>query len=105
MPWDSRLEALVVDAVVRGDSGPELLSRAAALSWESDALATVIVGLPAGAECIGSVVDSSDRQGVQPVRTVGGAGAVAGDDRQRLAESDRTVRYRAAGSILPMSRW
>lgn len=44
--WDSRLEALVVDAVVRGDSGPELLSRAAALSWESDAPATVIVGAP-----------------------------------------------------------
>ena len=40
--WDSRLEALVVDAVVRGDTGPELLSRAAALNWDSDAPATVI---------------------------------------------------------------
>lgn len=44
--WDSRLEALVVDAVVRGDSGPQLLSRAAALNWDSDAPATVIVGIP-----------------------------------------------------------
>lgn len=44
--WDSRLEALVVDAVVRGDTGPELLSRAAALNWDSDAPATVIVGAP-----------------------------------------------------------
>ncbi|NMO01226.1 PucR family transcriptional regulator [Gordonia sp. TBRC 11910] len=44
--WDSRLEALVVDAVVRGDSGPQLLSRAAALNWDSDAPATVIVGTP-----------------------------------------------------------
>lgn len=26
--WDSRMEASVVDAVVRGDTGPELLSRA-----------------------------------------------------------------------------
>ena len=32
--WDSRMEASVVDAVVRGDTGPELLSRAAALNWE-----------------------------------------------------------------------
>ncbi|GAB90530.1 putative CdaR family transcriptional regulator, partial [Gordonia rhizosphera NBRC 16068] len=40
--WDSRLEALVVDAVVRGDTGPQLLSRAAALNWDSDAPATVI---------------------------------------------------------------
>lgn len=44
--WDSRLEALVVDAVVRGDTGPQLLSRAAALNWESDAPATVLVGSP-----------------------------------------------------------
>jgi DNA-binding PucR family transcriptional regulator len=44
--WDSRLEALVVDAVVRGDTGPQLLSRAAALNWDSDAPATVIVGIP-----------------------------------------------------------
>ena len=29
-----------------GTAGPELLSRAAALSWESDAPATVIVGAP-----------------------------------------------------------
>ncbi|GAA3034251.1 helix-turn-helix domain-containing protein [Gordonia defluvii] len=44
--WDSRLEALVVDAVVRGDTGPQLISRAAALNWDSDAAATVIVGNP-----------------------------------------------------------
>lgn len=45
--WDSRMEASVVDAVVRGDTGPELLSRAAALNWDTTAPATVIVGTPA----------------------------------------------------------
>ena len=44
--WDSRMEASVVDAVVRGDTGPELLSRAAALSWDTTAPATVVVGTP-----------------------------------------------------------
>jgi DNA-binding PucR family transcriptional regulator len=44
--WDSRMEASVVDAVVRGDTGPELLSRAAALNWDTTAPATVIVGTP-----------------------------------------------------------
>lgn len=44
--WDSRMEASVVDAVVRGDSGPELLSRAAALNWDTTAPATVVVGSP-----------------------------------------------------------
>jgi len=44
--WDSRMEALVVDAVVRGDGSTELLSRAAALNWPSETQATVIVGTP-----------------------------------------------------------
>jgi DNA-binding PucR family transcriptional regulator len=44
--WDSRMEASVVDAVVRGDAGPELLSRAAALNWDTTAPATVLVGTP-----------------------------------------------------------
>jgi DNA-binding PucR family transcriptional regulator len=44
--WDSRMEASVVDAIVRGDSGPELLSRAAALNWDTTAPATVVVGTP-----------------------------------------------------------
>src|ERR1700755_3023001 len=43
---DSRMEASVVDAVVRGDTGPELLSRAAALNWDTTAPATVVVGTP-----------------------------------------------------------
>jgi DNA-binding PucR family transcriptional regulator len=41
------MEASVVDAVVRGDTGPELLSRAAALNWDTTAPATVVVGTPA----------------------------------------------------------
>lgn len=44
--WDTRMEANLVDAVVRGDIGPELQSQAAALNWDATAPATVIVGLP-----------------------------------------------------------
>ncbi|MGV0848588.1 PucR family transcriptional regulator [Mycolicibacterium phlei] len=44
--WDTRMEANVVDAVVRGDVGPELQSQAAALNWDATSPATVIVGLP-----------------------------------------------------------
>ena len=56
--WDSRMEASVVDAVVRGDTGPELLSRAAALNWETTAPTTVVVGTPApgGEELAGEQV-------------------------------------------------
>ncbi|NUS45231.1 MAG: PucR family transcriptional regulator [Mycobacteriaceae bacterium] len=56
--WDTRLEALVVDAVVRGDTGAEMLSRAATLNWDATAPATVIVGTPPqeqGVSVVGSV--------------------------------------------------
>lgn len=57
--WDSRMEASVVDAVVRGDTGPELLSRAAALNWDTTAPATVVVGTPApGRDGSNNEVDS-----------------------------------------------
>ena len=44
--WDTRMEANLVDAVVRGDIGPELQSHAAALNWDATGAVTVIVGLP-----------------------------------------------------------
>lgn len=46
--WDARLEALVVDAVVRGDrdSDGALLSRASALGWDPAVRAVVLVGDP-----------------------------------------------------------
>ncbi|TDP96149.1 PucR family transcriptional regulator [Labedaea rhizosphaerae] len=44
--WDARLEALVVDGIVRGDAEEALLSRAAALGWDPGAEATVLVGNP-----------------------------------------------------------
>jgi DNA-binding PucR family transcriptional regulator len=44
--WDARLEALVVDGVVRGDPDESLLSRASALGWDLSATATVVVGNP-----------------------------------------------------------
>src|ERR1700716_1850738 len=44
--WDTRMEANIVDAVVRGHTGPDLQSQAAALNWDATAAATVIVGMP-----------------------------------------------------------
>jgi DNA-binding PucR family transcriptional regulator len=44
--WDARLEALVVDGIVRGDAEESVLSRAAALGWDPAAMATVLAGPP-----------------------------------------------------------
>lgn len=46
--WDQRLEALVIDGIVRGDGGDQLASRAAALNWDFSSPVTVVVGSPPG---------------------------------------------------------
>lgn len=42
--WDARLEALVVDALVRGDGDENIALRANALGWEDTAPVLVVVG-------------------------------------------------------------
>ena len=42
--WDARLEALVVDALVRGERSDELSGRAAALGWATSTPVMVLVG-------------------------------------------------------------
>ncbi|HEX6055725.1 MAG TPA: helix-turn-helix domain-containing protein [Intrasporangium sp.] len=42
--WDARLEALVVDAVLRGEADDSMQSRAAALGWDEVGHVTVVVG-------------------------------------------------------------
>ena len=47
--WDARLEALVVDAVLRGEADDSMRSRASALGWGDVAHVTFVVGrTPAG---------------------------------------------------------
>ncbi len=47
--WDARLEALVVDGLLRGD-GEDTPSRAAALGWRAPPAVAVAVGAPASTE-------------------------------------------------------
>jgi hypothetical protein len=42
--WDARLEALVVDSVLRGEADEAVRSRAAALGWHSDSRVMVVLG-------------------------------------------------------------
>jgi hypothetical protein len=49
--WDARLEALVVDALVRGERSEELSGRAAALGWATNTPVIVLVGAtPSGGD-------------------------------------------------------
>ncbi|SDE59718.1 DNA-binding transcriptional regulator, PucR family [Auraticoccus monumenti] len=42
--WDARLEALVVDSVLRGDTDETVLSRASTLGWRSTQSVAVVIG-------------------------------------------------------------
>ena len=48
--WDARLEALVVDALLRGEADEAVRSRAAALGWGSPEQVAVVVGRPPEAD-------------------------------------------------------
>jgi PucR C-terminal helix-turn-helix domain/GGDEF-like domain len=69
--WDARLEALVVDAVVRGpdaDGGADdaLVSRASTLGWDPDVAVRVVAGSPApdtAAERLGELRRQAARAG------------------------------------------
>lgn len=78
--WDTRLEALVVDAVVRGDTGPDMLSRAATLNWDANAPATVLVGTPPpdqGVSVVGTVHAVAQRHHRAALAVVQGSRLVA----------------------------
>ncbi|MGZ8749887.1 MAG: PucR family transcriptional regulator [Pseudonocardia sp.] len=75
--WDARLEALVVDAVVRGpgdngrgDDGDALVSRAAALGWEPSVPVRVVVGTAPAPSSAAEQLAELRRQGVRTGRPV-----------------------------------
>ena len=45
--WDARLEALVVDSIVSGETSQEINSRVAALGWRADGQVAVLLGTKA----------------------------------------------------------
>ena len=99
------MEANVVDAVVRGDIGPELQSQAAALNWDATAPATVIVGLPRpdrvdlASEDVHDVVDRQRARGA-----VRRARHLAGRDRVGSAVADRPLPRRTARGVRRRAR-
>ncbi|HEV2637874.1 MAG TPA: helix-turn-helix domain-containing protein [Actinocrinis sp.] len=88
--WDARLEALIVDALLRGEADDVVLSRAAALGWAAYNDIVVMVGTAPGdsaqPEAVVDAVHRAGRQqklavlaGVQGERLVVIVGGVAGD--------------------------
>lgn len=59
--WDARLEALVVDAVLRGEFDESLRSRAAALGWASPDPVVVVAGAAPRGDDPDAIVDAIHR--------------------------------------------
>ncbi|WP_369053946.1 PucR family transcriptional regulator [Kineococcus terrestris] len=76
--WDARLEALVVDAVLRGDGEEVIASRAAALGWTLDAATAVVIGASGDVAAAGVVPR------VRRVARAAGGEALVGVQGERL---------------------
>ncbi|WP_432547446.1 PucR family transcriptional regulator [Kineococcus sp. SYSU DK004] len=76
--WDARLEALVVDAVLRGDGEDVIASRAAALGWTLDAATAVVIGASGDVAAAGVVPR------VRRVARAAGGEALVGVQGERL---------------------
>ena len=103
--WDARLEALVVDALVRGEADDTLRSRAAALGWDGSDRVGVLVGTTPPGQ-MGDIVAVTRRAaagqradvlvGVQGDRTV----VVLGHRSDPLAAADAVAELLGSGPVV-----
>jgi DNA-binding PucR family transcriptional regulator len=77
--WDERLEALVVDAVLRGETDETVLSRASTLGWHSTAGVVVVVG------------PAPQLEAAQALEAIRHTAAIAGTDMLGAVQGDRMV--------------
>ncbi|PKQ26493.1 MAG: PucR family transcriptional regulator [Actinobacteria bacterium HGW-Actinobacteria-4] len=94
--WDARLEALVIDALVRGEVGDDLPSRAAALGWKPGPT-LVMVGKTHGP--LGEVQSAELRRHMRRVAP-GSLVGIHGEDLVIIARSDED-RTKLAEELMP----
>lgn len=71
--WDARLEALVMDAVVRGDADESVVSRASTLGWRTPRSLCVVIGdLPAPDTSLREVRSRASKAGLEVLASVQG---------------------------------
>ncbi|MFD1325823.1 PucR family transcriptional regulator, partial [Micromonospora sonneratiae] len=103
--WDARLQALLVDALLRGDSPDELASRAAALGWGDAPPVAVAVGRSPGGEVaavLHTVYRAARRIGVEIIGGVHGDRLVIvlGGASNPLAATEKLLAGFGAGPVV-----
>lgn len=84
--WDARLEALVVDAVLRGETDETVLSRASTLGWRTSAAVVVVVGPAPAGEATAAIESIRHEAAIAHIDLLG---AVQGDRLVLLLGGDR----------------
>lgn len=83
--WDARLEALVVDSLLRGEADEAVRSRAAALGWTASRGVVVVVGrLPGGDRPPGSADSEARLDALRRAARGGGLDVLTGAQGDRL---------------------
>jgi hypothetical protein len=90
--WDARLEALVVDAVLRGETDETVLSRASTLGWTSTTTVVVVVG--------GAPAENPNAD----LEAIRHSAAIAGIDMLGAVQGDRMIVV-LGGSELASATW
>jgi hypothetical protein len=103
--WDARLQALLVDALLRGDSSDVLASRAAALGWADAPPVAVAVGRSPGGEAaavLHTVYRSARRIGAEIIGGVHGDRLVVvlGGAPDPLAATEKLLGGFGAGPVV-----
>ncbi|MFV0450772.1 MAG: PucR family transcriptional regulator [Propioniciclava sp.] len=98
--WDARLEALVMDAVVRGDADESLISRASTLGWQDvDGLCVVIGDPPDDDTSLRRLRSAAARHGLDLLAAIQGPRLVAllgGDFADELHALDQIAHLTEA---------
>ena len=103
--WDARLQALLVDALLRGDSSDIIASRAAALGWEDAPPVAVAVGRSPGGEAaavVHTVYRAGRRIGVEVLGGVHGDRLVVvlGGATDPLAVTEKLIAVFGDGPVV-----
>jgi hypothetical protein len=103
--WDARLQALLVDALLRGDSPDVLASRAAALGWADAPPVAAVVGRTPGGDItavLHTVYRAARRTGIEVIGGVHGDRLVVvmGGARDPLATAEHLAAAFGDGPIV-----
>jgi hypothetical protein len=96
--WDARLQAQLVDALLRGEEADVIASRAAALGWSDSSAVAVVVGRSPGGDAAvitHNVYRAARRQGVEVIGGVHG-------DRLVVVLGGATDALNATAKMLPV---